>query len=133
MTGAARVLVTEKTGGSETVLVVDDDRFVRQALQEILRDHGYRPIGVATGIECLDYLVDNTVDIILLDLSMPDIDGASVYRCLRRAGDVTPILLITARPFCTEAYALLQEGLAGVLSKPLDEQALITQMQGLLA
>ena len=79
------------------ILVVDDERAVRDALERALRLEGYEVATAADGQEALVSLARRSVDAIVLDVLMPVLDGLETCRTLRRRGDATPVLLLTAR------------------------------------
>jgi len=84
------------------VLVVDDEPAVRQALDRALRFEGYETDLADDGQTALKKLDEHPVDAVVLDVSMPRLDGLEVCRQLRAAGDSTPILLLTARAAVAE-------------------------------
>ncbi|MDR7414729.1 MAG: response regulator, partial [Armatimonadota bacterium] len=85
------------TGAAEpVVLVVEDDLDLAEPLQEGLSQHGFRPVHVSDGRAALDVLERQTVDVVVLDVMLPDVDGFSVCREIRRRSDV-PVLMLTAR------------------------------------
>ncbi len=81
-----------------SILVVDDEPSVRQALRRALTFEGYSVRTADDGRAALDDLLATPADAILLDVTMPGVDGLEVCRRLRAAGDHTPILMLTARP-----------------------------------
>ena len=79
------------------VLVVDDDRAVREALRRALALGGYEVQLAEGGAQALELLAQSLPDAVVLDVSMPDIDGLEVCRRLRLIGNRVPILILTAR------------------------------------
>ena len=79
------------------ILVVDDDPAVRRSIDRALRLEGYDVVGVPSGGEALEALAQTPPDALILDLGLPDIDGLTVCRRMRSAGDDTPVLMLTAR------------------------------------
>ena len=79
------------------VLVVDDEPAVRRALERALRLESYDVTLAADGEEALDALATEPVDAVVLDILMPKLDGLEVCRRMRKAGDRTPVLMLTAR------------------------------------
>lgn len=115
------------------VLVVDDDRGVRDALLTALRYEGYAVTAVADGGEALGHLDGaHDVDAIVLDVSMPVIDGLSVCRAVRRKGDDTPILVLTARTEVSDRVAGLDAGADDYLAKPFSLDELFARLRALL-
>ena len=72
------------------ILVVDDDPAVRRSIDRALRLEGYDVVGVPSGGEALEALAQAPPDALILDLGLPDIDGLTVCRRMRSAGDDTP-------------------------------------------
>jgi two-component system, OmpR family, response regulator MprA len=115
------------------VLVVDDDKGVREALLTALRYEGYDVTAVSNGGEALGNLDgDHGFDAIVLDVSMPVIDGLSVCRAVRRKGDPTPILVLTARTEVTDRVAGLDAGADDYLTKPFSLDELFARLRALL-
>ena len=79
------------------LLVADDDRAIRESLQRVLSLEGYEVTTVADGAQALESARARPVDLMVLDLMMPAVDGLTVCRVLRAEGDRTPILMLTAR------------------------------------
>jgi two-component system, OmpR family, response regulator MprA len=115
-----------------SVLVVDDEPAVRQALQRALTFEGYDVRVAADGHAALDLLLTDTADAILLDVAMPGIDGLEVCRRLRAAGDRTPILMLTARHATADRVAGLDAGADDYLVKPFALEELLARLRALL-
>jgi two-component system response regulator MprA len=115
-----------------TVLVVDDEPAVRQALQRALTFEGYEVRLAEDGRGALDLLLTDPFDAILLDVSMPGIDGLEVCRRLRAAGDRTPILMLTARHATADRVAGLDAGADDYLVKPFALEELLARLRALL-
>lgn len=105
------------------VLVVEDDRAVRDALDRALRAQGHAVRVAPDGLRALQALRDEPAELIVLDLGLPGADGLSVCRRLRADGDATPILILTARDAIEDRVAGLDAGADDYLVKPfaLDE------------
>ena len=82
-------------GVAHTVLLAEDDRAIRNALERALTLEGYRVTAVADGVEALAQAHRTPPDVLVLDVMMPGIDGLQVCRVLRAEGDNTPILMLT--------------------------------------
>ena len=83
--------------GGGRVLVVDDDPDVRDSLARALRLSGYAVTTAVHGADALDAVARSPVDLIVLDVQMPVVDGFDACRMLRARGDATPVLVLTAR------------------------------------
>ena len=79
------------------ILIVEDDRAVRDALRRVLTLAGYDAATADDGAEALDQVAQRLPDAVVLDIGLPGVDGLEVCRRLRRAGDRVPILMLTAR------------------------------------
>jgi two-component system response regulator MprA len=114
------------------VLVVDDERPVREALERALRLEGYDVDLAADGGEALAQLAHASPDVIVLDVLMPEVDGLEVCRRLRSAGDRTPILLLTARDAVSDRVEGLDAGADDYLVKPFALEELHARLRALL-
>ena len=114
------------------VLVVDDEPAVRRALERALTLDNYTVELAADGQEALDTLADSPVDAVVLDIMMPRIDGLEVARRMRRAGDRTPILMLTARDAIDDRVTGLDVGADDYLIKPFALRELQARLRALL-
>jgi len=101
------------------ILLVDDEASVREALTDILNDSGYRVECAASGGEGLEKIETLNPDVVLLDIRMPDIDGIKVLELVRRRGERTPIILITAYGSTQTTIEAMKLGAFDYLMKPL--------------
>ena len=100
------------------MLVVEDDRPVRESLERALRLEGYQVTSVADGMSGLEAVVRDRPDAVILDVMLPFMDGLSVCRQVRQRGDRTPILMLTARAEIGDRVAGLDAGADDYLPKP---------------
>ncbi len=114
------------------VLVAEDDRAVRDALVRAIGLEGYRVRGVTNGAQALEALRDDPADLVLLDVSMPVVDGLTVCRVLRAEGERVPILMLTARTETSDRVAGLDAGADDYLAKPFDLDELFARMRALI-
>jgi len=114
------------------VLVVDDEPSVRSALQRALALERYEVQLAEDGQQALDTLAEGIVDAIVLDVSMPRIDGLEVCRRLRAAGDRTPVLMLTARDAIDDRVDGLDAGADDYLVKPFALRELNARLRALL-
>jgi DNA-binding response OmpR family regulator len=101
-----------------TVLVVEDDARIVSFMRKGLRAHGYVVEWIATGTEALERCEAGGVDIMLLDLGLPDIDGLEVLRRLRASGSSLPVIVITARTDPRDRASARSLGVTTYLTKP---------------
>jgi two-component system, OmpR family, response regulator MprA len=114
------------------LLVVDDDPDVRLSLKRALSCAGYSVTMAAHGGAALDGLAGAPVDLIVLDVLMPMVDGFETCRRLRERGDATPILVLTARDGIDDRVAGLELGADDYLVKPFALRELLARVQALL-
>jgi two-component system, OmpR family, response regulator MprA len=114
------------------VLVVDDDRAIRDAVGRALRLHGFTVSAAPDGVEALALLAREPTDVVVLDVNMPGVDGFSLTRRLRDDGIDTPILLLTARDQVDDRVAGLDVGADDYLVKPFALEELLARLRALL-
>jgi two-component system, OmpR family, response regulator MprA len=115
-----------------TVLLAEDDRAIRHALERALSLEGYRVIAVPDGIEALAAAHRERPDVIVLDVMMPRLDGLQVCRVLRAEGDRTPILMLTARVETADRIEGLDAGADDYVAKPFDVDEVFARLRALL-
>jgi two-component system, OmpR family, response regulator MprA len=114
------------------LLVVDDDPDVRDSLERALRHAGYAVTTAVHGADALDSLARSPVDLIVLDVLMPMVDGFDVCRRLRQRGDATPVLVLTARDAIDDRVTGLEAGADDYLVKPFALRELLARVGALL-
>ncbi|HZT46125.1 MAG TPA: response regulator transcription factor [Gaiellaceae bacterium] len=114
------------------ILVVDDERPVRDALERALRLEGYEVETATDGQEALFSIARRGVDAIVLDVLMPTMDGLETARRLRRQGNSTPILMLTARHEVSDRVAGLDAGADDYVVKPFALEELLARLRALL-
>jgi DNA-binding response OmpR family regulator len=111
-----------------SVLLVEDDPSIRTALTRSLRDHGHGVNSVGSGMAALSAAVEQRPDVVLLDLGLPDVDGADVLSMLRAVSDV-PVIVATARDEEPEIVRLLDLGADDYVIKPFTAAQLIARIR----
>jgi two-component system response regulator MprA len=114
------------------VFIAEDDRAVRESLVRALELEGYRVTAVTNGAEALDAIRASEPDVVLLDVSMPMVDGLTVCRVLRSEQNRVPILMLTARTETSDRVAGLDAGADDYLPKPYDLDELLARLRALL-
>jgi two-component system, OmpR family, response regulator MprA len=115
------------------ILVVDDERAVRDSLRRALELQGYQVELAADGAEALALLEANgQPDAILLDILMPGIDGLEVCRRIRRSGNAVPVLMLTARDAVGDRVSGLDAGADDYVVKPFALEELLARVRALL-
>ncbi|MFF7858161.1 response regulator [Streptomyces sp. NPDC007904] len=115
-----------------TVLLAEDDRAIRNALERALTLEGYRVTAVADGVEALAQVHRGRPDVLVLDVMMPGIDGLQVCRVLRAEGDRTPVLMLTALVETADRIAGLDAGADDYVVKPFDVEEVFARLRALL-
>jgi two-component system cell cycle response regulator DivK len=111
----------------ERILVVEDNEKNMKLLRDVLNAMGYRTLEATTGGEAVELATQQTPDLVLMDIQMPDVDGVEALRRLR-ADERTaaiPVLAVTAQAMQGDREHFLAEGFDGYLSKPVNIRELI--------
>jgi two-component system response regulator MprA len=114
------------------LLVVDDDRALRDVLRRALTLAGYEIRLAETGAQALTEVTTGVPDAVVLDVGLPDIDGLEVCRHLRRDGNRVPVLMLTARDTVSDRIDGLDAGADDYLVKPFDIDELKARLRALL-
>jgi two-component system, OmpR family, response regulator MprA len=132
MRSASGVVAPLPAPGGERLLVVDDDPDVLDSLGRALRLAGYAVTTASNGGDALDALARSPVDLVVLDILMPIVDGFDTCRRLRERGDGTPILVLTARDGVDDRVTGLEVGADDYLVKPFALRELLARIRALL-
>ena len=114
------------------ILVAEDDRAVRESLVRALQLEGYTVAAAKNGAEALEAVRQAEPDVVLLDVSMPMVDGLTVCRVLRAEHNQVPVLMLTARTEPSDRVAGLDAGADDYLAKPYDLEELLARVRALL-
>ena len=115
------------------ILIVDDEASLRQTLARILQRAGFEVTTAAAGDEALALLSQQTIDLIYLDIRMPDTNGLEVLKIIHAKLPELPVILFTAQPDLNSAVEALRSGATDYLLKPLKPQTVIDRTQSILA
>jgi len=114
------------------VLFAEDDRAVRESLARALELEGYQVTAVTNGAAALDRVEEIDPELVVLDVSMPIVDGLTVCKVLRADGNRIPILMLTARTETRDRVAGLDAGADDYLVKPFELDELLARLRALL-
>ncbi len=114
------------------ILVVEDNPNARKLMQAVLSQNGYLPIPACDGVEALDVLDKKHVDLIVLDIMMPRMDGYEFTETLRSSGCDIPILMVTAKEQPDDVRRGFRIGTDDYMTKPVDEEEMLLRIAALL-
>ena len=115
-----------------TVLICDDEKDIRRALHIYLHGAGYNVLEAANGREALEIIDREEVNLILLDIMMPELDGVAVLSLLRARSNNVPIILVTAKSEDEDKIMGLELGADDYVTKPFNSQEVIARVKALL-
>ncbi|MBC63875.1 MAG: DNA-binding response regulator [Chloroflexi bacterium] len=116
---------------TKKALIIEDDKSVSQLIRLYLSDSGYDVIEFNDGIKGQDYALSNNVDIILLDLNLPGIDGIKICKNIRKVSNV-PVIMVTARVDEADKLEGLDIGADDYVTKPFSPRELISRVNAVL-
>src|SRR3974390_1164851 len=105
---------------SEKVLIVDDEKLVRWTLRQKCEEGGYRVLEAENGTAALKVAHNESPDLVLLDVRLPDASGIDILEQIKKAGDARAIIMITADPQLEDVKTALKLGAYDFVGKPLD-------------
>lgn len=111
------------------LLIAEDDKALLHALKVYFRKNNFTVDGVENGVDALDYLKIGKYDAAVLDVMMPGMDGLEVVAALRRAKNLTPVILLTAKSEVEDRIAGLEAGANDYLPKPFDVRELLARVR----
>lgn len=118
---------------AKRLLIIDDDRFIRDVAEVTLRKAGgWLVTTAASGAVGIAQAQQGACDAILLDISMPGMDGFAVFEQLRADPKTIPVILMTAKALPADLQQFTEMGFAGVIVKPFDPLAVCGQITDLL-
>ena len=123
---------SDSTGDKPHVLVVDDDKAVRESLRRSLEFNGYVVALAGDGAEALAGIANHDPDVVVMDVMMPRLDGIEATKALRAAGNDVPILVLTARDAVGDRVDGLDAGADDYLTKPFALEELLARLRALL-
>lgn len=118
----------------QTALVIEDNENNMELITFILEAHGYTTLRAMTGSEGIAMALSASPDFVLLDIQLPDMDGAEALKAIRATdiGRSMPVIAVTSYAMSGDRDRLLAEGCSGYIEKPIDPLLIINQVQGIL-
>lgn len=114
------------------ILVVEDDRELRDLFCAVLTDNGYHAMPAVDGIIAFDILDDTYIDLVISDIMMPRMDGFELTKSLRVAGYTMPVLMITAKESAADKREGFRVGTDDYMVKPIDVNEMVWRVEALL-
>lgn len=114
------------------IMVVEDDKSTAKLMRAVLSHNGYKVFQAANGQEALEMLDSQHIDLIVLDVMMPVMDGYEFTEQLRRCGNNTPILMVTAKQLPEEKCRGFLVGTDDYMVKPVNEEEMLLRIKALL-
>jgi DNA-binding response OmpR family regulator len=111
------------------LLFAEDEKSLSRAVCAILKKNNYSVDAVYNGADALDYLATENYDGVILDVMMPKVDGFTVLKRMREAGNKTPVLMLTARSEIDDKVFGLDSGANDYLTKPFDTKELLARIR----
>ena len=118
---------------NKKVLLVEDNELNYEIAKTVLEEAGFMVDGASNGKEAIDKASDNTYDVILMDIQMPIMDGYEATKELRRLGNKTPIIAMTANAFSEDRKKAKEVGMDGYIPKPIDVNKLVSTIVNILS
>ncbi|MBQ6447404.1 MAG: response regulator transcription factor [Bacillus sp. (in: Bacteria)] len=117
--------------GNYNVLVVDDEKEIRDAIEIYLKNEGITVLKASDGVEALDLLMEKTIHLILMDIMMPNLDGISATYKIREQKNI-PIIMLSAKSEDTDKILGLQIGADDYITKPFNPMELVARVKSQL-
>ena len=125
-------LQRKSIGARASILVIDDNEVIRTLFKEVLEELGHTVVTVETSFEALEMVKRRDFDRVFLDLRMPRMDGAELFRQIRAFKPKLPVTIITGYPDSDMMVRALAQGPFGVMKKPFGESDIITAVNDFL-
>jgi len=111
------------------ILVVDDNHAILEFLLLLLSKSGFHALGASSGRECLRKVQETEVDLIILDVMMPVMDGLEVCREVKKIAPTIPVILLTARDDMVTRAAAMDLGVSEFIAKPVNNADLLNRVR----
>ncbi len=128
------VRIANPDGSRELIMIVDDEDFVTLLAQRVLTDEGYRVVTAKDGFQALDIYkkLGDKIELVILDFTMPIMDGSEVFNELRMINPQVPVVLSSGFTEQDKLKWMLAKGLRGFIPKPYTQQKLLLQVRSTL-
>ena len=114
------------------ILVVDDDKNTRRLFRAVLENAGYTVSTASDGAEALDLMDSEHIDLVVLDIMMPNMDGYEFTKALREVENNLPILMVSAKQLPEDKKKGFLVGTDDYMTKPIDEEEMLLRIKALL-
>ena len=114
------------------ILVVDDDRHTRMLMEAILKAENYTVYTADNGVSALEVMDKNHIDLVVLDIMMPKMDGYAFTQLLRQTNNNLPILMVSAKQLPSDKHKGFLVGTDDYITKPIDEEEMLLRIKALL-
>lgn len=114
------------------ILVVDDDKNIRKLMQAGLEAEKYKVFTACDGVQALEVLENNFVDLVILDVMMPNMDGYEFTEYIRKTNNNLPILMVSAKQLPSDKHKGFIAGTDDYITKPIDEEEMLLRIKALL-
>jgi DNA-binding response OmpR family regulator len=116
-------------GATPTILVVDDNKGVLDFLLLLLSKHQFAAVGASSGHQCLEIVKSRRIDLIILDVMMPVMDGLEVCQELKKLASSIPVILLTALDDMVTRAAAMDLGVSEFVAKPVNNRDLLNRVR----
>ena len=114
------------------ILVADDDKNTRRYIRAVLEADGYTVTTAENGAEALRVLDRDYIDLVILDVMMPEMDGYAFTEALRKSGSELPVLMVSAKQLPADRHKGFLVGTDDYITKPIDETEMLLRIRALL-
>jgi DNA-binding response OmpR family regulator len=125
-------IVREGNEEMAAILTVDDSRAVRTIIAKQVRELGFEVLEAEDGVQGLEQLVHAAVDLVLLDVTMPNMDGPTMLRKMREAGSKTPVIMLTSESTRSIVAGAIMTGISDYILKPFKPEELRAKLLSVL-
>ena len=106
------------------LLIIEDDDVMRKTLEEVFAKQGFNAYSVEKGADAIKFIKKQSADVVLLDIRLPDIDGLSLLKEMRKIDDSCLVIVITAYPEVKVAISAMKAGAYDFINKPFELEEL---------